>query len=97
VDCAVHKWGRQNWRSEKKSVGARKKKELRRQRPAENSILYTSCEENKDESLPVNRISLDCESFPKREQLQGAKTLHIFSKISEILMAVKQNLASLAL
>jgi len=46
--------------------------------------------------LPVNRIPLDCNNLAKREQLQGAKTLHIFSKISEILVAVKENLAPLS-
>ena len=50
-------------------------------------------EENKDDSLPVNRIPLDCESLAKlSNNCRERKTLHIFSKISEILMAVKENL-----
>jgi hypothetical protein len=39
---------------------------------------------------------MDCVLIAKNEGLQRAKTLHIFSKISEISVTVKENLAVLA-
>jgi hypothetical protein len=56
VDCPEHLGGRHSELSAKRSVKARNEKKPDRQRPAENSILCTSAEENEDPTMPANLI-----------------------------------------